>query len=126
MQLRFIGKESKSGDSPTLYATDRDTYVIQGYTVPPEVRDGLEPAEGNTCVVIYDRLLGHLAREGITGTPHRRRPIVAAVDEESSVIEGTVVTDAQARAQMRIPDNENCVEIPKATLVALMGAPGWT
>ncbi|GAB3440130.1 hypothetical protein GCM10027570_05320 [Streptomonospora sediminis] len=126
MQLRFLGKESKSGDSPTLYATDRDTYLVQGYTVPPAMRANLDLAEGNTCVVIYDRLLGHLARDGITGTPHRRRPIIAAVNEESSVIEGAVVTDTRARARMRIPDHEDCVEIPKAALAALMGVPGWT
>jgi hypothetical protein len=34
MQLTFLGKETQGGDSPTLYATDRDTYVVQGWTVP--------------------------------------------------------------------------------------------
>jgi hypothetical protein len=33
MELRFLGTTSKDGDCPTLYATDRGTYVVQGYEV---------------------------------------------------------------------------------------------
>ncbi|GAA5171973.1 hypothetical protein GCM10023321_71180 [Pseudonocardia eucalypti] len=33
MRLEFLGKESRVGESPTLYATDRGTYVIQGWKV---------------------------------------------------------------------------------------------
>ena len=31
MKLTFLGKDSTPNDSPTLYATDRDTYLVQGY-----------------------------------------------------------------------------------------------
>ena len=34
MQLTFLGKSTQGGGSPILYATDRDTYVVQGWTVP--------------------------------------------------------------------------------------------
>jgi hypothetical protein len=30
VKLRFLGKDSTPDESPTLYATDRDSYVIQG------------------------------------------------------------------------------------------------
>ncbi|WP_171169547.1 hypothetical protein [Streptomyces sp. I05A-00742] len=33
MKLRFLGKNSTPGDSPTLYATDQCSYVIQGWKV---------------------------------------------------------------------------------------------
>lgn len=33
MKLTFLGKDSTPNDSPTLYATDRDTYLVQGYAV---------------------------------------------------------------------------------------------
>jgi hypothetical protein len=56
MKLTFLGKDSTPNDSPTLYATDRDTYLVQGYAV----------------------------------------------------------TDPEALAQMRIPDGETVVEVPKA------------
>jgi hypothetical protein len=58
MRLTFLGKESSPGDSPTLYETDRGTYVIQGWKV----------------------------------------------------------TDDEALAQMRIPANEECIEVPKALM----------
>lgn len=31
MKLRFLGKESTPDESPTLYATDQDSYVVQGW-----------------------------------------------------------------------------------------------
>ena len=33
MKLRFLGSNSTGGQSPTLYETDRDTLVIQGWKV---------------------------------------------------------------------------------------------
>jgi hypothetical protein len=33
MRLRFLGGESGQDGSPRLYATDRGTYVVQGYKV---------------------------------------------------------------------------------------------
>jgi hypothetical protein len=31
MRLRFLGKHSSPGNSPTLWDTDADRYLIQGY-----------------------------------------------------------------------------------------------
>lgn len=33
MKLTFLGTTSEYGQSPTLYATDRGTYVVQGWKV---------------------------------------------------------------------------------------------
>jgi hypothetical protein len=33
MKLRLLGKDSTPTNSPTLYATDQDSYVVQGWTV---------------------------------------------------------------------------------------------
>jgi hypothetical protein len=33
MRLTFLGKETQTGGSPTLFATDRGTYVVQGWKV---------------------------------------------------------------------------------------------
>jgi hypothetical protein len=33
MKLTFLGKDSKNGQSPTLYATDRGTLIVQGWRV---------------------------------------------------------------------------------------------
>lgn len=38
MKLTLLGTESKNGQSPTLWATDRGTFVVQGWQVDdPEV-----------------------------------------------------------------------------------------
>ena len=33
MKLTLLGTESEGGGSPTLYATERGTYVVQGWRV---------------------------------------------------------------------------------------------
>jgi hypothetical protein len=33
VRLRFLGKDSSPGDSPTLYASDKDSYIAQGWIV---------------------------------------------------------------------------------------------
>jgi hypothetical protein len=33
MKLGLLGKDSTPTNSPTLYATDQDSYVVQGWTV---------------------------------------------------------------------------------------------
>lgn len=33
MQLTFLGVTSNNGGSPTLFGTDRDTYLVQGWRV---------------------------------------------------------------------------------------------
>ncbi len=58
MQLTFLGSESNNGGSPTLFGTDRDTYLIQGFKV----------------------------------------------------------LDAEALAQLNLPEHETVIEVPKALL----------
>jgi hypothetical protein len=58
VQLTFLGKSTQGGGSPTLYATDRDTYVVQGWRVPGqetsvEIPMGLlEYVEANTTLSV--------------------------------------------------------------------------
>lgn len=69
MRLRFLGKNSVPGDSPTLYATDRDTYVVQGWKVTdPEVLAKLDPPDAETCVEVPAALFVHLVQDGLHGT----------------------------------------------------------
>ena len=122
MKLTFLGKESKVGDSPTLYATDRDTYIVQGYKIPPA--DGVTVPDGYTAVAIYDRLLDHLAKDGVpAGAVRREPPIIAGGDDESCIIQGRTVTDDDIRRRIRLPGHEDCVEIPKTELAALLKDP---
>ncbi|MCI0685788.1 MAG: hypothetical protein L0Y54_00920 [Sporichthyaceae bacterium] len=65
MRLRFLGTESKNGNCPTVYATDRDTYVVQGWTVtdPDALADLRDVLPGETFVEIPKALVKHLPRE---------------------------------------------------------------
>lgn len=70
MRLRFLGTDSQVGQCPTLYATDRDTYVVQGWEVTdPEALDDLRDVlEGETFVEIPKELLRFAANDQPTET----------------------------------------------------------
>ncbi|MGH3722206.1 MAG: hypothetical protein ACRDRI_25880 [Pseudonocardiaceae bacterium] len=97
MQLTFLGKNTQGGESPTLFATDRDTYVVQGWRVPGHEASVeipmslLEYLEADTTLAVALRTTGH-------GT---------------YVLSGAAVRDAQALAQMDIPGHETCIEVGK-------------
>ncbi|KQC37076.1 hypothetical protein [Frankia sp. ACN1ag] len=59
MRLTLLGTDSQAGQCPTLYATDRDTYVIQGWTVtdPEALADLKDVLEGETFVEVPKALL---------------------------------------------------------------------
>lgn len=61
MQLRFLGKETEGGNSPTLFDTDEDMYVIQGWTVDDqETLSQLKLPEGEAAVIVPKALMRHL------------------------------------------------------------------
>jgi hypothetical protein len=122
MRLRFLGKETSGGDSPTLYATDRGTYLIQGWVITdPEILTKLDPPPDEMCVEIYARLLAHLAQDGLGGTVMSwTAPIVHVMDNGNLVIQGRRVTAAQTRQQLALPDGEDCVEVSRAALAAVL------
>ncbi len=122
MRLRFLGKNSAGGDSPTLYATDRDTYVVQGWKVTDlEILAKLTDADGETCVEIPPALFIHLVEDGLHGVVTRLAPpIVHVTDKDNYIVRGRRVTDIDARKHMAIPDFEDCVEITAADVHTLL------
>ena len=98
MRLRFLGKSTQGGGSPTLYATDRNTYVVQGWKV-----------EGrNDSVEIPHRLLKYVEPGTYLGA------LMVDTGRGSFVLSGQTITDAEAFFQTEIPVRETCVEVPKA------------
>jgi hypothetical protein len=60
MRLTFIGKdlESNPTGSPTIYRTDRDSWVVQGWMVTDsDALTQMDIPDGETCVEIPDRML---------------------------------------------------------------------
>jgi len=74
MRITFLGKASESGESPTLFATDRDSYIVQGYIVTDAATlSSLQVPDGHAVVEVYARLLYFLAEDGVPGAVTRRR-----------------------------------------------------
>lgn len=123
MRLTFLGKDSKPDESPTLYSTDRDTYVVQGWIVTDsEILGKLDIPEGHTVVEVPPGLFVHLVNDGVHGgimswVP----PIVHVVAGTGNyIVQGERVTSTEARGQMDIPDHEDCVQVPKSAIRALL------
>ena len=64
VQIRLIAADpdSQPTNSPTLYRTDRDSWIVQGWVVTdPEVLARMGIPEGETCVEIPDRMIPFFA-----------------------------------------------------------------
>jgi hypothetical protein len=97
MRLTFLGKSTQGGGSPTLFATDRNTYVVQGWKV--------EGPGGS--VEIPHRLLQYVQPSTYVGA------LMADTGRGSFVLSGQAVSDEETLSQMDIPGHETCVEVPK-------------
>jgi len=60
VHLTFVGKDPDSNPtgSPTIYRTDRGSWVVQGWVVThPDALAQMDIPEGETCVEIPDGML---------------------------------------------------------------------
>jgi len=65
MKLRFLGKVTEAGNSPTLYDTDEGMYVVQGWVIDdPATLAQLALPHGETAVKIPKALMRYLPEEG--------------------------------------------------------------
>lgn len=93
--LTFLGKTTQNGGSPTLFATNRGTYIVQSWKV-----------EGHSDrVEIPHRLLAHTRPGTSIGAP------LEDTGRGTFILAGTPVTDAAALATMNIPDHEISIEV---------------
>jgi hypothetical protein len=108
--------------SPTLYASDRDSYIVQGWIVTePDVLARLNVSDSDTAVEVPANLLSFLALDGLGGdVAHRVPPIVHVLENGNYIIQGRRVDNAEALSQMDIPDHETCVEVAKSAMRALL------
>lgn len=122
MKLRFLGKDSTPDDSPTLYATDQDSYVVQGWIVTDAaILARLTVPDGETIVEVPATLLDYLALDGLDGAvTNVVPPIVDVTPGGNYIFQGKQVTDAEALSQMGIPAHETCVHVTKSAVVTLL------
>ena len=87
MRLTFLGKESVPEQSPTLYATDRDSYVVQGWIVTdPQILAMITVADDETVVEVPAQLMVHLAKDGLAGEVVNLIPPIVHVTENGNYI----------------------------------------
>lgn len=113
MKITFLGKDpgSREGECPSLYDTDRSTYLVQGWRT-----SGAAPEAGRACVEVPRAVMGHLAKSGQLDTPAdgQAAPTVVLTDRDTYIIHGLGVTDAEALAMLTIPAHEDVVEVSLA------------
>ena len=66
MRLTFIGKDPDSNPtgSPTVYRTDRETWVVQGWMITdPDALDQMTLPDRETAVEIPDRMIKFFRQE---------------------------------------------------------------
>ncbi|MEU1526336.1 hypothetical protein ABZ413_29485 [Nocardia rhamnosiphila] len=98
MRIQFLGKGgSEGGGCPSLYATDRETYLVQGWKT------------GNPDVIeIPHLLLGFALPDTFVGAT------MTDTGRGTFTLSGAAVTDNEVLAQMDVAEDETCVEVPKA------------
>jgi hypothetical protein len=123
MHLRFLGKDSTPDNSPTLYATDEASYVVQGWVVTDDlVLSQIEVPDNETIVEVPPGLFAFLAADGLNGAPvELQAPIVAVNGVGNYIVQGERVTDPAVLSQMSIPDHETCVLVARTAMAALVG-----
>jgi len=66
MRLTFVGKDPDSNPtgSPTVYRTDRESWIVQGWMVTdPEALAQMDIPGGETAVEIPDRMIQFFRQE---------------------------------------------------------------
>ncbi|MBF6449503.1 hypothetical protein IU429_17675 [Nocardia elegans] len=101
MRLRFLGKggSDKSG-CPSLYATDRDTYLVQAWqTDTPET------------VELPHLLLGYLEPDTFIGAT------MTDTGRGTFRLTGRPITDHETLSQLDLANDETAIEVPKSRRV---------
>lgn len=96
LRLRFLGMGgSGKTNCPTLYATDRGTYVVQGWEtgVPGTVE-------------IPHLILGYLEDKTFIGTT------LTDTGRGTFTLSGRPITDAETLDQLTFDANETAIEVP--------------
>lgn len=124
MDIRYLGKESNVKNSPSLYATDQESYIVQGWRhADLSTLNRLNIPEDETIVEVPPALFDHLARDGFTGKITTiSTPIMRVTADGNYIVQGKRVTDEAVLAKMKIPGHETCVEVKTSDLLALFGS----
>lgn len=111
MRLILLRSTCSGGRAcPNINATDRGTYVVQGYPAA----DHAALAPGESVVEVPASLLPELAAGKATHDASCR------TDHRTILIRGRTLVDAAALRELNLSDGEAAVEIPMSALPELV------
>lgn len=98
MHLRFLGKggSDKTG-CPSLYATDRDSYLVQGWVT-----------QETGTVEIPHLLLGFAEPDTYIGAP------LVDTGRGTFTLSGRPITESETLAQLELASDETAIEVQKS------------
>ncbi len=109
--LRAICDDGRT--CPNINATDRGTFLVQGYLVTDLELGGHMPGAGESVVEIPTSLLPELATDDPTHGAVRR------TDRDTFLVCGRLVVEAEFLQELNIPAGEAAVEISVSALPEL-------
>lgn len=98
MKLERLGGDSTDGQSPTLFLSDRGTYVAQGWST-----------DDPRIIEIPHRLIRHLQPGTCFGA------LLHDTGHGTFMLTGEPVADAEALEQIRLPGHESAIELAIGT-----------
>lgn len=115
MLVELIRSECSDGKTcPALHRTDRDTVVIQGWSVTETALLGqLDLPAGMQAVEVPAELLAEVLDSW---------PALHKTGKGTVIAPGIAVTDPDALRQLRLPAHEQAVEVPATLLAELLQA----
>lgn len=115
MLVKLIRGECSDGKTcPALHRTDRDTVVIQGWSVTDTTLLGqLGLPAGMQVVEVPAGLLAEVLDSW---------PALHKTGKGTVIAPGTAVTDPDALGQLRLPAHEQAVEVPARLLTEVLQA----
>jgi hypothetical protein len=136
MRITFLRETSPTNRTcPTLYATDRQTFLVQGKRITDAaIASAFSLGIEEDVVEVPARLLQEVAEDMIFPEPRAEGTALAlvravprgtsassmsATSRSTFVVRGITVTDPQALAEMDIPDDETAVEVPRELLAGI-------
>ncbi|MFD0900075.1 hypothetical protein [Actinomadura sediminis] len=94
---------------PTLYLTDRGSFIVQGYIVASESSSPLPEREAEVEVPVTMLWTSPSATSPET-------PAVRLTGHGTAIVRGELVDDAEALALLALPAGETAVEVPISLL----------
>ncbi len=73
-------------------------------------------------IEVPTELFEHLTNDGQESGEIKQftAPIILVTEQGTCVLQGPEMHDAEALSQMRMPDYETCIEVPKSSITALL------